>query len=553
MTETAMQMQGSATHDATQDRKRWYALLILSLSLMLTIIDGTVVNVAIPTIRAEFDATLQGVEWVNSIYSLVFAATLILWGKVGDLYGRRLLFLLGLSMFGVGSILVGASSSIGMLVAMRVLQGIGAAMLAPSTLSIITTAFKGKERGIAFGVWGAAAGVAAALGPLLGGWVIDNASWRWAFYINIPIVALAIVGSFWAIRESRDQHASNRFDIAGTLLGGFGLGAIVFGLIEGQTYGWLEPKTEFAVLGWEWPSDSVSIVPLTLIIGSILLVIFTCYELRLERTKGEPLFEFTLLRFPSFRYGLVTGLIVNLGEFGMIFSLSIYLQGVLELTPFETGVAFLPFAGMALVAAPLAGSFASSLGPKWIITIGMAVEAMALLWMWQIMTVDVAVRNLTPALMLYGTGMGLAIAQLANVVLFDVPANKAGVGSGANSTVRQVGAALGIALIGATLTTTIENSAADGLRHSAVLDSNPGYAAIRDDMLVELESSQGFHGSMEQSSDTDPLAVEMNRIFKQASAAAASNSAGVAAIFVGLGTVSSLMLPNRKGKQMSEH
>jgi EmrB/QacA subfamily drug resistance transporter len=547
MTTEAVLKSKPIPQEAHQDRRRWYALLILSLSLMLVIIDGTVVNVAIPTIREDFNASLADVEWVNSIYLLVVASTLILWGKVGDIYGRRLLFLVGVVLFGIGSALVGASSSIGMLIAMRAFQGIGAAILSPSTLSIITTMFKGKERGIAFGVWGATAGVAAALGPLLGGWVITNASWRWAFYINIPVAMLAFIGSLWAIRESRDEYASKRFDILGTVLGGIGLGGVVFGLIEGQTYGWWDIKSAFSVLGWDWPLDSVSLIPFTLAIGTVLLALFTWYELRQERMGGEPLFEFSLLKYRSFRYGLITGLIVNLGEFGMVFSLSIFLQGVLKLTAFETGVTLLPFAGMALVAAPMAGMLSSKIGPKWIITIGMGVEALALIWMSQVIGPNVRVRTLTPSLMIYGAGMGLAVAQLANVVLYDIPKNKSGVGSGANSTIRQVGAALGVAVIGAVMTTTMENSAKDRLLDSQLLASSPVYTMMRDAMVEDLGHSSGMgHSAPSMGDPNEPVNKEVSTIFTAANADAAANSALVAALAVGLGTLSSIMLPNRK-------
>ncbi|MBN1562561.1 MAG: MFS transporter, partial [Anaerolineae bacterium] len=248
-TDPMLVKEGSMHHE-----RRWIALLILSLSLTLVIMDATIVNVTIPSIVADFDATFRDAEWVNTIYSLVYAATLILWGKIGDQYGRRLLFIVGVIIFGIGSALVGLSNSITMMVLSRTIQGVGAAILSPSTLSIVTTTFKGKERGIAFGIWGATAGVAAALGPLIGGWLTDHASWHWAFYINIPIVIVAIFGAFWAIHESRDPNTRHYFDVPGTLLGGFGLAAVVFGIIEGQSYGWWKPDDQFSVLGWDWPS-----------------------------------------------------------------------------------------------------------------------------------------------------------------------------------------------------------------------------------------------------------------------------------------------------------
>ncbi|HML22736.1 MAG TPA: MFS transporter [Aggregatilinea sp.] len=599
------------------NRRRWYALLILSLSLMLVIIDGTIVNIAIPSIQSTFDSSIRDVEWVNSIYSLFYAATLILWGKIGDQYGRRLLFVAGLLLFGVGSALVGASSSIGMLIAMRAIQGLGAAVLSPSTLSIITTTFKDKERGIAFGIWGATAGVAAALGPLLGGWIITNAakwewttsitpdSWRWAFFINIPIVAAALVGSFWAIRESRDEHASHRLDVAGSLLGGLGLGGIVFGLIEGENYGWWSPKGQFAIGSWEWPLDSLSIVPLSLIGGAILLAIFVWYELRLERTDREPLFEFSLLRYASFRFGMLTGLIVNLGELGILFALSIFLQSVKGLSAFDTGVALVPLALASLIAAPMAGSFSSRIGPKWIVTAGMTFEAASLFWMSRIISPDVSVNTLAVPLAVYGLGLGLAIAQLTSLTLFDIPGPKSGIAAGANSTIRQVGAALGIAIIGTVLSSTQIDSADQGLRSSELL-SSPPFVAMRDQILVALHSDEGMNqqdmiamtsgsagesgmpaggtegqppaGVMGQAQATETPAdqagdampadaaqgmpegasmgqggspvgdpgQEIKTIFFDALSDATANSALTASIFVALGAISSLLLPNRR-------
>ncbi len=554
--DASLVQEGSEHH-----RRRWIALLILSLSLTLVIMDGTIVNVAIPSITRDFGASFRDVEWVNTIYSLVYAATLILWGKIGDQYGRRLLFLIGVVIFGVGSALVGASSSIKMLVAMRALQGIGAAILSPSTLSIITTTFRGKERGIAFGLWGATAGVAAALGPLVGGWVIDHASWRWAFYINIPVVAAAFAGALWAIRESRDPHTRRYFDVPGTLLGGLGLGALVFGIIEGQGYGWWKPARQFTLLAWEWPSEAISIVPVSIALGVVLLAIFTRYERLLERRGSEPLFEFGLLRYRSYKYGMITGLIVNLGEIGLLFAVSLYLQGTRGLSAFETGLALLPLAFMAFIGAPVAGAFSARSGPKWIVTTGMTLEVIALLILFAV--IDPAISTTTIALILglYGLGLGLAIAQLTSLVLYDIPSPKAGIASGGNSTIRQVGAALGIAIIGTALTTTTESRLTDSFTSSATLA--PPVLAM-EDAFIEMAKqpvnfdfaemlSAGPPPGMAEESDTGADAsgldlraqgAEVGRLVLDARTEAMSYAALVAAIFVGVGALSSLMLPN---------
>ncbi len=554
-------------------RRRWIALLILSLSLTLVIMDATIVNVAIPSIVADFDATFREVEWVNTIYSLVYAATLILWGKIGDQYGRRLLFLIGVVIFGLGSVLVGVSTSIEMLVAMRALQGVGAAILSPSTLSIVTTTFKGKERGIAFGVWGATAGVAAALGPLLGGWVIDHASWRWAFYINIPIVVFAFIGSIWAIRESRDPTSRRYFDVPGTLLGGLGLGALVFGIIEGQAYGWWKPDAPFKVLGWQWPSDDISIVPVSIALGIVLLAIFAWYELRLERRGREPLFEFGLLQFRSYKYGMITGLIVNLGEIGVLFAASLYLQGTKGLTAFETGQHLLPLAIMAFIGAPLAGAFSARIGPKWIVTTGMVIEVIALLMLGGIVDPGTSSTMIALILGLYGLGLGLAIAQLTSLVLYDIPGPKAGIASGGNSTIRQVGAALGIAIIGTVLTTTTENVMQDRLDASATL-SGPQYtyahigfieiakqpvnfeehelaAALSQSFTVQMVANMQMETAAAQPVAemlAAQAAPELIPMFARARTDAMSWAAFAAALFVGIGALSSIMLPNPKGE-----
>ena len=587
-------------HNSEHYRRRWYALLILSLSLMLVIMDGTIVNVAIPSIVRNFDASFRDAEWVNTIYSLVYAATLILWGKIGDQYGRRLLFLIGVALFGLGSALVGAASSINMLIAMRALQGIGAGILSPSTLSIVTTTFRGRERGIAFGIWGATAGVAAALGPLLGGWVIDNAtwlvdangSWRWAFYINIPIVVVAFIGSLWAIRESRDEHTRHYFDVLGTVLGGLGLAAVVFGIIEGQTYGWWKPDDVFRVLGWEWPSQSISIVPVSILVGAILLAIFTWYERRLERQGSEPLFEFGLLRFRSFRYGMITGLIVNLGEIGVLFAITLFLQGTKGLSAFDTGVALLPLAALAFVAAPLAGAFSQRLGPKWIVTTGMVIEVIALLVLSVIITPDVSVRSVALMLGIYGLGLGLAIAQLTNLVLYDIPTAKSGIAPGGNSTIRQVGSALGIAVIGTVLTTSVESNLKDEFARSESLSPQvlamqnvylemakqpvnfdfeamltesapPGMAGMPAGAADgEMPANPGAGGMPPQAGEGHPSSSppagmpspdelraqgrELGQIVEAARSNGMATASLAAAIFVGLGALSSLLLPNPK-------
>ncbi len=562
-----------------QDRQRWLALVVLALSLLLVIMDATIVNVAIPSIQSDLGASLSEVEWVNSIYSLVFAMTLILWGKLGDIYGRRRLFLIGLLVFGAGSMLSGTAVSVQMLIGMRVLQALGAAMLFPTALAIVNSTFFGKERGIAFGIWGMTAGVAAALGPLLGGWVVTNATWRWGFYINIPVIIIAFIGALVFVSKSTKESAPGHLDLPGALLGGLGLGGIIFGLIEGQNYGWWQPKSTFTVFGLSWPFANFSIIPFSIIGGALLMIIFVWFEIRLEREGRKPLFEFSLFQYRSYRFGLGTLAIITLGEFSLIFALSLFLQSIQGLSAWETGLAIVPLALAALVMAPIGGQLVGKVGPKPIVLSGMVLETAALFWLSNVISVNLTAAGLRLPLLLYGTGIGLATSQINNIILSDVPGFRSGVASAGSSTIRRVGSALGIAIVGTILATTITNTAQTKLENSQLLASNPAYTAIRDQIVQKLQTNSNFGqeslqnlipqnpagasgapaqsqsstgGKQNTNNPTGPsvdmaaLGKEVKTIFKEANATAVKNVGWAATLFVALGTLSAVMLPNPK-------
>ncbi|HLY27999.1 MAG TPA: MFS transporter [Aggregatilineales bacterium] len=454
------------TSEERHYQRRWIALLLLSLGLTLIIVDSTVVNIAFPSIRKTFNAAFTDAEWVNSIYSLVFGAALIMWGKIADQYGRRNVFIAGVAVFVLGSLGTGLSQSIGMTIFWRAVEGMGAAMMSPATLSIISATFKGRERSLAFGIWGGTAGIAAVLGPILGGWLITYGtaitpeSWRLAFLINVPIGIIAILGSSWSILESREGTSSHRLDWPGIVFSTLGLSTIVFASIEGQNYGWFAAKRPFAlgpiiypagVAGNAVPPGTVSFIPFVFLFGLLMLFAFVLVENWQEHRGLETLFEFSLFKYRSFAFGLMTVLIVSLGEFGTILVISIFFQLASGLNAFQTGLRFLPFAGAVLIAAPTAGALAWRLGARWVVTCGMMCEAAALFWMSRILYENVSFWYFVPPFILYGIGVGLAIAQLANIVLSDIPQEKFGLASGANNTIRQLGASLGIAVIGGVL------------------------------------------------------------------------------------------------------
>ncbi len=525
--------------------KQLLILLVLSLSLAIIVIDATIVIVALPQIQRDFSISLKDLEWITSLYALIFGSFLLSWGKLSDEFGRKLIFMAGISSFIVGSIVDGFSQNLSQMLIGRVIQGFGAAMASPSTLSILTTTFTGKSRNVAFGIWGATAGAAAVLGPVLGGYFTTYISWRWAFFINIPIGVAALVGAAFVIKETRFKDPKYTTDYPGLVLITIGLASVLFGLIEAQTYGWLVPNQEFSVGGFTWSiSNPVSLPIVSIITGIILLGIFTFYEIRRARKGLVPLFDFSLLRYKGFRYGLFTVAIVAMGEFGAVFIISIFLQTVKGLSAIDAGLTFLPMAISVFIFAPIAGLLATRFGPKWIITTGMVLEAIALFSMSQIISVSNPVYYLYPILVVYGAGVGLAISQVTSTVLMSIPWQKAGVGSGANNTVRQIGSAFGIAVIGAILVAQISAVGQADLAASAV-NFGPMTSVLKDAL------NSGLSGGIDRSFIAAfgvnwPAARD---IIFGALTQGTRWAAFTAGIFVTLGALSSLLIPDPRPKQ----
>src|SRR5690242_841006 len=548
--ESGQDWQGSAAQVAQAESgkiqpRQLLILLVLSLSLAIIVIDATIVIVALPQIQRDFSISLKDLEWITSLYALIFGSFLLSWGKLSDEYGRKLIFMSGISLFIVGSIIDGFSTNLSQMLVGRVIQGFGAAMASPSTLSILTTTFTGKSRNVAFGIWGATAGAAAVLGPVLGGYFTTYISWRWAFFINIPIGIAALVGAAVVIKETRFKDPKYTTDYPGLVLITIGLASVLFGLIEGQTYGWLVPNQDFSAGGFTWSTTNPLSLPLvSMITGIILLGIFTFYEIRRARRGLVPLFDFSLLRYKGFRYGLFTVTIVAMGEFGAVFIISIFLQTVKGLSAIDAGLTFLPMAISVFIFAPVAGVLATRFGPKWIITTGMVLEAIALFSMSQIISISNPVYYLYPVLVVYGAGVGLAISQVTSTVLMSIPWQKAGVGSGANNTVRQIGSAFGIAVIGAILVAQISAVGQADLASSAV---NFGPLAS----VLKAAFNSGLSGGLDQSliASFGPLWPSARDIIFDALTQGTRWAAFTAGIFVLLGALSSLLIPDPRPKQ----
>ncbi len=430
-------------------RTRWIGLVVVSLAVALIIVDSTIVTVAVPSIVEELGLSSTEVQWVQESYTLVFASLLLVFGTLADRIGRRRMLLLGITIFAVSSVIAALAGSGGALIAARVVQGVGGAMLLPTTLSIINAGFRGKDRAIAFAVWGSTIGGMAAVGPLLGGWLTTFFSWRWAFGINVPLGIIIIVGALLFVAASRDPNPG-RLDLVGAAISVLLFGTLVFGLIEGRSYGWWLIDTPFQVGDWTWPLD-VSPVPLAFAISALALVAFIAWGVWRSRTGRTTLIDFGLFRIPSFRNGNIVAMLVSLGEFGIILSIPLWLQTVLDYDALQAGLVLVALAGGSFIASGFAGSLGARLRPVLIVRAGLLAEILGLLIVALVLAVDVSPWAIAGGLAVYGFGVGLATAQLTGVVLNDVPIEDSGRASGTQSTSRQVGSALGIAILGTIL------------------------------------------------------------------------------------------------------
>ncbi|WP_187414283.1 MFS transporter [Nonomuraea sp. PA05] len=424
-------------------RQSWLPLFVLGVGMSMIVIDATIVNVAVPTIMADLRLSATDVEWVNSIYALAFAALLIPLGRTGDVRGRRRTFRIGLVVFLAASLLAATATSGALLIGARVLQGVGASMVVPMTLAVVNALYTGTRRTVAFAVWGSIIGGMAALGPLLGGWVVSDFGWRWAFWVNLPIGLLVLLGTL-KVPETRDPRAGGA-DLPGLLLSVIGPSALVFGLIEGQTYGWFTAA-----------DGSLSPVPLAFALAALALPALVLAERARARAGRPVVLDLSLFALPSFRYGGAAAMIVMLGEFGLILVLPLFLQSAIGFSAFQTGL---------IVASLAAGTFLAggvvprlSLAPRVIVRIGLALEATAALAIGLTVSPSIGPWSLVPWLALYGVGIGFASAQLPNVMLAGVPAGKSGAASGLQSAIRQLGAAIGIAVLGAVLVTGLDSA-----------------------------------------------------------------------------------------------
>jgi len=513
------------------DRRRWLGLVFISIAVSLIIVDSTIVNVAIPSIVDDLHITSTQVQWVQESYTLVFAALLIMFGTIADRAGRRRMLTIGVTIFVISSVLAALAPNGDLLIAARVVQGVGGAMVLPTTLSLINATFRGSERAIAFAVWGSTIGGMAALGPLLGGWLTTSFSWRWAFGINVPLGIIAIIGALVAIAESREKQAG-RVDALGAALSVVTFGMLVFGLIEGRTYGWWTAKDGIAFGGWSWPLD-LSPIPIAFAIAVLAGLGFVLWGVHRQRRGLSSMLNFSLFGIASFRNGNIAAMVVSLGELGMVFTLPLWLQNVLGYSALGAGLMLVALAAGSFVSSGLVHPLGKHISAVWIVRLGLALEFIGVLGIALVVAADTPWWHVAPFLFVYGIGVGFATAQLTGVVLQDVPVALSGQASGTQSTARQVGSALGIAILGTILFT------ATGSQLTARLDDASLPPAQRDKVVNAVVDSAGaVIPRMAANPRTKPFVGDAKIAFSDGTRIAAYSAAG----FLALGFLATLSL-----------
>jgi EmrB/QacA subfamily drug resistance transporter len=403
-----------------------WTLAIVSIALFMVTLDNLVVTTALPSIRADLGASLEDLEWTVNAYTLAFAVFMLTGAALGDRFGRRRLFLAGLAVFTGASAAAALAPDTGALIASRAVQGLGAAVVLPLSLTLLSEAFPAERRGLALGIWSGVSGLGVALGPLVGGAVVDGISWQWIFWLNVPVGLVLLPLAVRRLAESRG--APRRLDLGGLALGSAGLLGVVYATVRGNAAGWGSAE----VLG-------------AYAAGAALLAAFLAWE----RRAAEPMLPLGFFASRAFSATNAVSLAMFFGIFGSIFLLAQFFQTVQGMSPLEAGLRTLPWTGMPMIVAPIAGALSDRIGSRPLMAAGLALQTGAIAWIAAVITVDVPYGELVPAFAMAGAGMALVFAPAANAVLAAVRPEQAGQASGATNTIREIGGVLGVAVLAA--------------------------------------------------------------------------------------------------------
>ena len=436
-----MTMKMKVTGEVDSSRGRWLALALLCVVQFMVVLDIAIVNVALPSIKVDLGFSQGDLQWVISAYALVFGGFLLLGGRAADILGRRLVFLGGIAVFTVASLLAGLAWSDGSLIAARAAQGLGAAIITPAALSILSVTFpEGRERNIALGAWGAVGGFGAVAGVLLGGVLTDALSWEWIFFVNVPVGVLGFVVAPFLLTESRDAHVT-RFDVPGAVLVTGGLSTLVYAVTQAGQEGWLAGET-LASFG----------------LAAALLAGFVGWEVR----HPDPLMRFGILRTRTVTGANVAGFIMGTAMFSMFLMLTLYMQQVLGYSPMRTGVAYLSVAGTAIVWSATAAQLVTRVGVKPVLVVGMTALTAGLVYFTQVSVDGTYLGDLLPGFLLVGLGIGFSFVPISIAALAGIEPAEAGLASGLINTSQQIGGALGIAALSTIATSRTEDAVATG-------------------------------------------------------------------------------------------
>jgi EmrB/QacA subfamily drug resistance transporter len=515
----------------------WLVLVVLTSGFFMILLDTTIVNVAIPAMSAGLNTTLDQILWVLNAYILVYAVLLITAGRLGDLYGQRNLFAIGLFVFTVASALCGISQNVTELIAFRILQGVGGALLTPQTLAIITTLFPPERRGAAFGIWGGVAGLATIAGPTVGGALITYFSWPWIFFINVPIGIAALIATFLIIPDVRPGRRHG-WDIVGVILSTAGLFAIVFGLIEGQRYNW----GEIASYGITIPE---------LIVGGVLtFVVFVFWE----RYQREPLLPLSLFRERNFAVANWIAAAISFGMLSLFLPLTIYLQSVRGFSALTAGLTFAPMSLTSMVVAPFAGRLADKIGGKYILLTGISLFTIGFGLVTYVAGPDSTWLTFLVPAVIAGAGMGMTFAPMTTVAMRNISPQMSGAASGILNTTRQLGAAIGSAVVGALL----QSRLAITLHDQAVSYASALPPSFRDQFIKAFSSvsSNGFEIGTGQNGAKLPqnippavahqLAVLYHDVFVSAYIDAMKSTLVVPIVFLAFTALTTLLIKRRQ-------
>jgi EmrB/QacA subfamily drug resistance transporter len=414
---------------AGQPRRRGWTLAIVSIGLFMVVLDNLVVNVALPSIHRDLGGSIQALEWTVNAYVLAYAVLLLTGSALGDRFGRKRMFIGGIALFTLSSAAAALAPSTALLIAARASQGAGAAVVTPLTLTLLADAFPPERRGVALGVWSGISGIAVALGPLVGGAVIQAGSWHWIFWINVPI-GLALI-PLASLRLAESHGASRQLDLPGLAFASSGLFGLVFGLVRSQSLGWGSPEVVIALAA-----------------GTLLVAAFIAYELR----APAPMLPLGFFANRGFAVTNVVSMAMYFGMFGSIFFLSQFLQNVLHNTPLLAGEKLLIWTGATMVVSPLAGIFSERYGSRLFMVAGLGLQALALGWLASLAAVNQSYTSMIAPFVLAGAGMALVFAPAANAVLASVRTDQAGQASGATNAIRELGGVLGIAVLATVFT-----------------------------------------------------------------------------------------------------